>query len=105
MTDGQTTITVSKSTLERFNDLKSDANDSTPGHVPEPNADLFLQSLMDTWDAVDSETDTPVDYGELPAELEAISEQLDRIESDAGSDVDYVEIQNRVEAALKEVLR
>lgn len=43
-----TTITVSDDTLKRFNQLKEEHTESG---VPEMNADLFLQSLMDTLEA------------------------------------------------------
>jgi archaellum component FlaC len=45
-----TTITVEDDTLERFKRLKAQATDE---HIPEQSANDFLQSLMDTWEAVD----------------------------------------------------
>ena len=56
---GNTTITVQPDTLERFNELKAELGEAEP-NVPEPSADGFLNSLMDTWEKVDD-----VGYGDI----------------------------------------
>jgi hypothetical protein len=45
---GETSISVTARTLERFNDAKADLNDAQTD-VPDHNADSFLNALLDTW--------------------------------------------------------
>lgn len=68
--DGQTTITIRKSTLKRFNDAKKDTKTSD---VPELSADQFLNSLLDTAEKVEEQG-----YGEGETETERV---LDAIEN------------------------
>lgn len=69
---GKTTITVQDETLERFKQLKSNA---TADDMPEQSADLFLQSLMDTWDGVEEGH-----YSDREETLQVISEQLENMD-------------------------
>ena len=45
-----TTLSVRDGTRDRFNNLKSQMNEE---HLPEMSADVFLNSLMDTLEAVE----------------------------------------------------
>jgi chromosome segregation ATPase len=63
---GETSISVTARTLERFNDAKADLNDAQ-SDVPDHNADSFLNALLDTWEQV----------GEIPEDgPEAITDAL-----------------------------
>jgi hypothetical protein len=64
---GQTTITVQEQTLERFKQLKNELDEQQD--APDHTNELFLQALMDTWEAAgDGYYDNP--------DAEAIAEQL-----------------------------
>lgn len=43
-----TTLSIKEETRDRFNEMREEMEDG-----PRMTADLFLNSLMDTWDAVD----------------------------------------------------
>lgn len=69
----KTSITVTPERLERFNKLKAEA---TAEDMPEQSADLFLKSLMDTWDAVDDghyNSDTEELVEQLKAEIDSLA--------------------------------
>jgi len=73
---GETTITVSDRTLERFKHLKSESDehqDSVPDHTNES----FLQSLMDTWEAADDGYyDDETIAGQLDVDESEIAKQV-----------------------------
>lgn len=52
-TSGQQTeqIEISEKQRERFERIKAECTDD--GHLPEPTDKQMMESLMDTWDAVD----------------------------------------------------
>jgi hypothetical protein len=72
---------IDPNTLERFRELKGELDDKQEG--PNSTVDTFLWALMDTWNAVDSEKDTPVNYGErMDVDAEEVANQVvDEIDS------------------------
>lgn len=88
---GQTTITVQEQTLERFKRLKNELDEQQD--APDHTNELFLQALMDTWEAAgDGYYDNP--------DAEAIAEQLKNEISMANEptvEVDTDRIINRID--------
>ena len=71
-----TTITVDESTHKRFKQLKAELDKEQSG-VPDLTNDLFLSSLLDTWDAVD---DGYYDSNDSD-DLDEVIDKLERIEA------------------------
>lgn len=91
----KTTISVQEDTLERFNEMKSDVSEAEPG-MPDLSADLFLKSLMDTWDKVDE-----VGYGDT--EDVALGDGYGEIAERIGASMDFPTAD--VKEAVRDVLR
>lgn len=81
----KTSITVDKSTLERFNRLRSEF---TPDDYPDPSADEFLNNMMNAWERGDPTTDVGEDVilpsngpdvDDVLAELEQTRELVEHV--------------------------
>lgn len=81
------TFNVDPRTRERFNDLKAE---HTEDGVPEMDADLFLQSLMDTLEAAE---DGYYDRG---------GSDIEEALADAGVALTYDDVKAACEAAIEE---
>jgi len=87
-----TTITVEDDTLERFNRLKGELEDSQTGS-PAHNHDSFLNALLDTWEQTGD--------GGLGSNYEEIADQI--AESVDGG-MSFEDTKNACAAALREEL-
>jgi len=77
----QTTITVTTSTLDRFNELRADLNDNQPD-CPDHNADSFVNALLDTWEQYQGPDETdPESEVEIEADMQLVLAALEDIKS------------------------
>jgi lipid II:glycine glycyltransferase (peptidoglycan interpeptide bridge formation enzyme) len=65
---GKTSITVTHSTLERFNDLKANTGDES---VRELTSDEFIDALLDAWEQNGESVYAEIDVDELIDKLAA----------------------------------
>ena len=90
---GQTTITVSEQTLERFKSLKAELNEQQG--PPDQTNESFLHALMDTWEAASNGY-----YDDDRDDVTHMAEQLDRLESSAST---IEERTGRIEQTLEDM--
>lgn len=101
-----TTLSIRDSTAQRFNQLKADTNEPD---VPEMTADLFLNSLMDTLEAVEDghygEANDPLTMSDVDVIADQLADELEQLDSGSDGDVsgELADIRTEIEAIKSEL--